>query len=189
MDSVWIYYHPNGKVLSRGNFKDDERQGITTYYAVDGSELFQKNYENGDLIAYRGLNTKNEFEAWVKYTGDESISFSYPSGKKAFEEHHKKGALTGSRKYYFQNGNLSQEYTFDSGDFHGAFASYYENGKVRMKGQYKWDELDGVLEYYNEDGTLQKTINFVLGVRNGKTAIYDKGVKVKEFDYWDNITK
>ncbi|RAV99403.1 toxin-antitoxin system YwqK family antitoxin [Pseudochryseolinea flava] len=189
MDSTWLYYHFNGKVSSSGNFVDDDRHGITTYYGPDGNPLYQKNYQDGDLIAYRGLGTNNEFGEWKKYTGNDLITFYYPSGKKAFEEKYVNGMLQGPRKYYYPTGNTYQEYLFNEGEYDGPFVFYYENGKPRVKGAYKLDELDGVVTYFNEDGTLLKTITYKEGIKNGKTILYNKGVKAKEYNLWNGMSK
>lgn len=189
LDSVWTYYHFNGKISVSGAFVDDERDGVTTYYGPDGNPIYQKNFEGGDLLAYRGLNANQEFGEWKKYTGNDAITFYYPSGKKAFEEKHEKGMINGVRKLYYPDGGIFQEFSFKDGNYEGPFVVYFENGKIQMKGVYKWDDLDGLMEIYNEDGTRRKSITYQLGVKDGKTILYNKGVKIKEYDFWNGITK
>jgi uncharacterized protein len=186
-DSVWTYYHANGKIQSIGNFAEDQRHGLTTYHGPDGSPLFQKMYDNGDLLAYRPRTTNNEWGEWKKFIGDEHIVYNYASGVKGCEESFKKGDVNGKRIYYYPNGKVFSDFSLLSGDYHGPYSIYYPNGKVMEKGNYKFDARDGVVEYFNEDGSLNKTETYSLGNYHGKSTLYNKGTKTKEITFWYGI--
>ncbi|MEO7988147.1 MAG: tetratricopeptide repeat protein [Chryseolinea sp.] len=186
-DSTWIYYFLKGGIASTSEFKDDEREGLTQLYSADGKVALEKMYAHGDLLSYRSVvdNTPGE---WIPFTGDASIVVKYSNGKTAYEENYKKGVLDGVRKVYFSSGQLYSEYHYALGDFTGPYVLYYPNGKVLEKGEYKLDQLNGLIEWFNENGSLNHTENYLLGSRQGKSTWYEKGVKVKEFNFWGGMT-
>ncbi len=186
-DSTWTYYSAIGNISHTSEFKNDEREGLTRQYGADGKVVLEKMFVNGDMISYRQVVDDKQGE-WITFTGDASIVVKYSNGKTAFEENFKKGVLEGKRKIYFSTGQLYSEYQYTLGDYIGPYTLYYPNGKVLEKGTYRLDELDGVVEWFNEDGSVNHQENFLMGSRQGKSIWYQKGIKVKEFNFWGGIT-
>jgi uncharacterized protein len=182
-DSTWTYYNESGKVSSTATYMRGERNGLSTTQNAEGGPAIEKMYLSDDLVAFRTMRADGTWSDWTKFTGNASIVAYYSNGAKAIEEEYKNGYITGPKRHYFSNGKVVSEFIFKNGDYEGPYVRYYANGKVREKGEYRSDELHGKLEWYNEDGTLSKTENYNYGVRTGKAATYQKGVK-KEYTFW-----
>lgn len=182
-DSVWTYYGLNGKISSVVNYLSDERHGIVIIYGTDGNPVLEKRYNNGMLLAYRMIE-KGTPGSWIKFSGNDEIKAYFENGKLAYHEKYENGVLQGIRREYYPTGTIYKEHTYKDGDYHGAYFINYPTGKPFEKGTYQYDQQDGILEVYNEDGTLLRKETFLLGARNGKTLLYSKGVKTKEFNFW-----
>ncbi len=186
-DSVWTYYHPNGKISSTAVFLEKEREGVSKYYTPEGSPMMEKLYSSGDLISFRTRKQGGSWTDWTKFTPDAKIAAHDDAGKIIYEETYKNSLRDGTWRLYYANGNKSYEYQYKDGDYNGPFVVYHANGKVRRKGQYLNDDLDGKIESYNEDGTLRKTEFYQFGNHHGVTTLYTKGVKTKEFTFYDDM--
>ena len=182
-DSTWVYHFPNGEISSIADFRNGDRNGITRNFGPEGIPLLEKLYIEGHLVGYREVNT----ETWKPFTGNAVIVVNYTNGKKAYEEEYKNGVLHGTKRIYSQNGNLYSEFNYVLGDFHGEYKIYHSNGKVMEKGMYKLDALDGPVEKYNDDGSVYMVERYIMGSRNGKAALYEKGKRKLEFDFYGGI--
>lgn len=76
------------------------------------------------------------------------------------EQHH---------KFYFDSGELQNEFTTINGLKEGESITYFTNGKVRFIKRYKNDKLHGVSELYRENGDLEVKSKF-----NNSNLIFDK---------------
>jgi len=186
-DSTWTYFYPDGKLSSTAEFFRDRRHGLTKFFAPDGSPSIEKNYDRGDLISYREMQSSGTWGEWKKFSGDAVIVAFYPSGSKSYEEQYVKGNLKGIKRISFANGKPYSEVTYENGDYNGPFGFYYANGKPRKKGAYSYDELHGKIEYFNEDGSLMRSEDFIEGSLTGKVILYSKGVKTKEYNFWGGL--
>jgi antitoxin component YwqK of YwqJK toxin-antitoxin module len=185
-DSTWVYYFPNGKISSRGEYRNGDRHGITIIYGADGTPLLQKFYVDGNLTGYREISHSAKSE-WKPFKGDASIILTYPNGKKAYEENYKRGVLDGPKRIYYPDGNLYSEYNYVLGDYHGAYRLFYPGNKPMEKGVYELDELHGTIEKFNEDGSILLSEEYNMGLRNGKSVLYEKGQKKIEFEFYGGI--
>nr|HPM32316.1 hypothetical protein [Chryseolinea sp.] len=185
-DSVWTFYHLNGNISSTSEYKNDEREGITKQYDGDGKLVLEKNHINGDMISYRPV-VDGAYGEWIPFKSDASIVVKYSNGKIAFEENYKNGILEGVKRLYYSSGQLYSQFQYALGDYAGPYTLYYANGKILEKGNYILDEKNGEVEWFNEDGSLNHTENYLMGLRQGKSVWYEKGVKVREFNFWGGM--
>lgn len=185
-DSLWTYYHDNGNVSSRAWYRGGERNGVTIYYGPDGTALVEKMYRQGDLIAYRsainGADTK-----WIPFTGNGKITVNYANGNNAFSEEFKNGLQQGYDRLYYPDGKIYTEYQYNNGDLTGAYKAYHANGKMKESGSFQDDERNGKFEFYTENGTLERIETYSMGHQHGKSIVYNKGVKQKEFNFWNRV--
>lgn len=187
-DSLWTYYHDNGNVSSKALFKDDKRNGVTTYYAPDGTALVEKLFKQGDFIAYRPVINGSDAK-WTPFSGNGKIEISYANGSKAFAEEYKNGLPHGYDRLYYPDGKLFSEYQYDNGDLTGEYKAYHPNGKLKASGSFQDDERNGKFERYAEDGTTVSMETYKMGNHHGKSVLYNKGVKQKEFNFWNRVTE
>lgn len=183
-DSTWTYYFSNGEIASTANYRNDERNGISRYFAPDGTPLLEKFFVHDNLVGYRDISLSTKSMQWKQFTGNASITIHYGDGKKAYEEVYNNGVLSGAKRIYYPNGSLYSEINYVLGDYHGDYRIYYANGKVMEKGTFKLDELNGAVEKYNEDGTLHLVEHYVMGLKNGKSTLYEQGRKKMEFEFY-----
>ncbi len=185
-DSVWTYYFSDGTISSVVRYRKDEPHGISRYYSPEGAPLIEKMYLNGDLLAWRPINTDEENSTWIPFSGTAAIAVKNADGTVVYEETYKDGLRDGHKRLYFNNGKLHEEYQYSRGDFEGPFIVNYANGKVRERGVFKNDELQGKVETFNPDGTPLAVEQYNMGTRHGKATYFSKGAK-KEYTYWDGI--
>ena len=50
-DGYWEYYDDNGKLFSKGNYVNGKRDGYWEYYKNNGKLSSKGNYKNGELIS------------------------------------------------------------------------------------------------------------------------------------------
>jgi len=70
----------------------------------------------------------------------------------------KSGKLHGFYKYYFDNGNVRGEFSYQNGIQNGPFRMYHENGRIRMIGQSIQHRAHGLIMAYSEDGNSETQI-------------------------------
>jgi antitoxin component YwqK of YwqJK toxin-antitoxin module len=185
---VWLYYYRNGKLSISSNFIGDERHGISTYYTPDGVPILEKMFDHDDIVSYRIAAPNNAWGEWIPFKGNEKLQLKYANGTVAYIEEYEDGLRHGPRKTYYPNGKLCESYSYVKGNHEGPYELYFASGKLLEKGIYKMDEVEGKVETFNEDGTLYKTEEYKMGTRNGKAVLYSKGVKTKEYIFWDGTT-
>lgn len=187
-DSLWTTYYQHGTIFSISSYVNDKREGISQYFSTEGVLMLEKLFENDMIIAYRivDIGTGKPGE-WVAFTGNAKIECKFPDGKLAYQEVYKEGFIDGDKNIYFPNGKLYSHMSFSMGDYNGAYEIYYPNGKVFDSGTYVMDDLDGTRKVYNEDGSQMLMINYELGFRHGKSIIYKKGVKDREYTFWGDL--
>ncbi len=183
LDSVWTYYHDNGTVSSRGPWKNSEKHGSFIYYSPDGKTVVEKKFVHNDLVAYRSLTGAMPGE-WVAFTGNQTIDLTFPDGKPAWHQEYKNGLSNGVVREYYSNGVLYEENRYVNGDLEGDQKSYYQNGKLKQIEQYKFDDANGTDDYYDEEGNLIYTSQYKVGHLHGKFQLFEKGKKVKEYNFW-----
>jgi uncharacterized protein len=183
-DSVWTNYTADGVVSSRSAYSNGERNGVSQIFATDGTLIVEKRFIDGDLIDYRTMTKGGRLGRWETFSGNETILALYPNGNKAYEESYKNGLLHGSNHLYYPDGQLRYELRYEDGDNSGAYAIYFPGGRPQERGNYLKDNYDGVLEYFNDDGTLHLTETYRMGVRNGKSVLYEKNSPSMELNYW-----
>ncbi len=186
-DSLWTFYFGPGKIKSTIEYLNDERDGLTVIYAPDGSPAIEKQFESGDLIAYRAVTAAGTWSEWQKATPKFSLVAYYPSGKKSIEEQYANNYLDGVIKTYYPDGKLFSESTFVNGDYHGPVKTYHENGKLKSEAEFRHDERQGTTKTYYPDGSLRLTEDYVDGVYSGKVIVYKKGAKVREQNFWGGL--
>lgn len=82
-DSSYTSFYQNGKVKSKGNFKNDIPEGLWYYY-----------YESGLVKSYGKLNGTIKYGGWKYY---------YENGNISTEGSYKEGKKEGDWKYYFES--------------------------------------------------------------------------------------
>jgi uncharacterized protein len=182
-DSVWTFYHDNGAISSRGPWKAGEKHGTFVYHNDEGNPVVEKRYVHDEFIAYRSLTGPTPGE-WVAFTGTQKIEVTYPDGKPAWYQEYKDGRSHGVQREYNSRGVVYEERRLVHGERDGDQKLFYPNGKLKLLEQYKDDEAHGMEEYYDENGAPVYSAQYRFGHQHGKFLQYEKGKKIKEFNFW-----
>ncbi len=100
------------------------------------------------------------------YSGELKNYWGSDSTKLDFVHFFKEGKLVKS-KFYYQNGQVQEEYNFLCGALHGLQKFYYENGALSKIIPYRYGRTNGIGKLYDEKGTLRQEVTLI----NDSTAI------------------
>lgn len=172
----YISYFINGTVESKGNFFNNETNGIWEFF-----------YESGNLKMRGVLRQNSNLGVW---------EYFYESGQKSMEGELNGKSRAGVWKMYYENGNLKETGAYKANRRDGEWKTYYENGTT-LRGQItytddfgrytEFDPAGKVLSegpkmgsrqvghwrfYSSADGTLQSEGDFENSKRNGDWINY-----------------
>ena len=141
-------YHPgSGGVMALGNYVDQERDSVWTFYTEEGGPASRESYRKG---VKHGVSTV--------YYADGSVSEEV-----TFAD----GVKDGPWKQYYPNGNLRMEATVEDGiRYVGKFTTYYEDGIKRTEGKYVDGDREGSWYEFNDNGSVR----VITVYRNGHPA-------------------
>lgn len=140
-----IYYENSvGKLQEDSEYKDDMKNGVSSYFTINGDPVAEYQYVNNML---------------------QGVQRTYYPGKKIMSEQEFRDNLeNGFSKEYFENGKVKSEGIYIKGVLNGIWKEYNEEGSLVIQGNYvnglkegKWQELDG-------SGKVIKTTNYVKGL-------------------------
>lgn len=130
----------NGRLLGKGKYVNDNRQGNFTYYFFDGSPETEEYYKHG--------------------LRDSSYRDYYYGGKLRIEGQYKLGDKAGVWKYYRSDGYVSSVEEYRDGELNGLKIYYHRNGKKDYEIPYVDGERNGIAKRYSEDGELMYLVEF-----------------------------
>ncbi len=111
------------------------------------------------------------------------------------------GQLQGDFKYYFKNGNLSEQGRVEHGKFDGPRIFYFENAKVSKIQRFQNGNLQGLWEEFFENGQIQNRRSFDKGKLHGteesfndqgkltRRACYIEGSSTEDFSLFEKEPK
>lgn len=154
----WIEYHDNGKVKSKGDFKNGLPVGEFLYYSESG-RLQAKN-----VFAENGMDVVTEIYS--------------EKGKVVATGFYKNKKRDGEWRYFDENEDvmiLVENYSF--GVLNGHWVSYYRTGEPQFEGEYKDGIKIGKWVTYDPEGN-------VISIDNHEVENYNapelEGVELKE---------
>lgn len=134
-------YHPNGKKMAQGLYKEQKKDSLWKYYHSTGyliaEEFYRKGQKSGTAKVYFEDGDVLEETNWVNGKQDGVWKEYYLSTKKPkFSINYKDGLRQGETKFF------------------------YESGELRGTGFYKNSHRDGAWYYYGQDGSLLRKITY-----------------------------
>lgn len=133
----YIVKHPDGHILEKAIYQDDQLTDRRILFYSNGSPELIEHYKNG---LFHGIYTSY-----------------YDNGSKKYEVPYVDNVMTGIYTGYYTSGHKKEEVTFAHNEENGPFTEYYENGQKKWEGTYKNGENEvGLLLNYNEEGELIK---------------------------------
>ncbi len=180
----WQKPYPNGKLMYKGEFKDNKPVGIMKRYYENGTiqAIMQFDdtgeytkaklyYEDGELSAEGNFHQMQKDSVWRYY--------SYYSGALVSEETYTNGVKNGKQLNYFDDGQVSEEITWQNNSKEGPWIQYFPNGKEKMKANYSFNTLNGRYYFYYENGLIMILGNYDENKRQGPWVFYDEKGKEK----------
>ncbi len=140
-------FYANQKLAATGNYYQQKKDSIWTYYGSDNMvisiESYKKGIKHGKFITY--------------YAGTQQISEV---------KNYKDGVEHGIWRKYFSSGKVRLETKLKEGKRNGLFYVYYDSGRVRVEGHYVNDLRSKTWIFYQDDKADSK--KFEIEYINGK---------------------
>ena len=93
------------------------------------------------------------------------------------------GKLDGTKKVFFENGEIAEIAQYKDGQLHGISKIYGESGKLLEETNYSNDKLNGKAVYYNLDGDIKAKGTFKDNLKIGIWEYYANGELSKKVDH------
>jgi antitoxin component YwqK of YwqJK toxin-antitoxin module len=115
----------------------------------------------------------------------EVVTEAYPDGAKKVVQYFKKDqTLPFKEIQYYQDGVKMMEGTFVDGKRNGKWYYWYPDGQLWTEGTYEMEIEQGYKVVFHENGKKYYEGNFIDGNRSGIWKFYDtNGILLKEIDY------
>jgi antitoxin component YwqK of YwqJK toxin-antitoxin module len=173
----WVFYHPNGKVEQKGKYdKKGKAQGGWKWFYESGHLLREENYRNnlqdGTMTEYS--DTGKVITKGDYIDGQKEGPWMFELADYRDEGSYKDDKRDGEWKHYYtDNGKVRFVGKFIDGVPDGDQVYYYPNGKEKQTGKYVGGQKEGEWKFFDESGYLFLTILF----KNDIEIRFD-GVKV-----------
>ena len=87
----------------------------------------------------------------------------------------------------YRNGHLRSTQEYIDGLDHGEWTFYFNDGQIQTQGTFEKGKRIGVWEYFHENGELKQKSHYKNGLKNGEWIEYSKdGIKIKSSLYENN---
>ena len=188
---AWQKLDARGRIVYKGQFKDNIPFGVFTYYYEDGkvrtlitysedgtSSSSVSYHPNGKKMAEGGYIKTKKSGTWKYYNDLESLSAEefyknglpvdtwktyYDEGKLLEECPYENGLKEGTCRQYFSDSSLKSEVRFRKGKCEGPAFFNYPNGKTMLTGQFRYDKREGLWKAYKDTGEPENEIEYLKG--------------------------
>lgn len=189
MQGEWVYYHPNGTVREKSNYRNDVLEGLSEFWYDNGERRTVMHYTagklNGEFEEYSfhgGLETRGNY---LNGKPNGPITIYHDNDAVQYETSYLNGKLNGDLRSYYNNGKVASEVKLTAGKKNGPAKDYYRNGTLQSEGAYKNDMQSGTWKEYYSDGQLAREGTYKTpGKREGVWKEYHRNGKlVREASY------
>lgn len=180
-----------------GNYKDGEKQGIWTFYDLDGELIaqgeLQGNNQVGNWLEKRReifisqasiINHGNIETSKVYYLESHYTQNGLRNGKstgyqtqaketKMIEIDYQNGLKNGTRIMYYPDGKLHIKADFAQGKRNGLYEAWAKNGKKIMETSFKDDLFHGKFTKWTATGKVHYAGKYIDGKMEGDWIYYD----------------
>ena len=150
------------EILFKGEYLNNERNGIGKEYNYLQQVIFEGEYKNGkrngkgkeyynkNKLKFEGVFLNGKKWEGIGYDTEKNIIYQLEKGK-------------GYIKEYDYSGNLSFEGNYIDGELKGNVKEYYSDGKISFEGEYSLNKRNGFGKEYYYDGKLKFDGKFLYG--------------------------
>jgi len=148
-----VVYSQNGLIRVRGNYRDDRRHGLWTFYFEETSTLQAVEFYENDRLQGKQ-------------------SYYYPNGRlrhtAVYENDEKKGIW----EWFTEEGILEARIEYKS-DYRG-LAAFYRKGILACHGAIVNEYRSGIWKFYDEKGLPLYSLTYRRGIPFGNYETYNK---------------
>ncbi|MFP2995933.1 hypothetical protein ABN763_08480 [Spongiivirga sp. MCCC 1A20706] len=157
--------------------KKSKAQPVATRFFKKESNVVEVKFYSlsGKLISKGNLVGKERDGVWEFYQKDGKTLLS--------KEVYSKGVLNGDFEVYYDNGQLSESFTYDNGLKDGPSKKYAPNKAIIHEVVYVKGKLRGPATYYGADGSVSIKGEYAADRKAGLWKYYEGNKLVKEVDY------
>jgi antitoxin component YwqK of YwqJK toxin-antitoxin module/Tfp pilus assembly protein PilF len=181
------YYEHNGKPYRVMSIVNNERHGITDYFAPDGNLMYRLRFANNCMKGISWKKTDGSFTTESKIDSSTTlITAYYPNGKVSASISMHKGLYTGKMRTYYSGGSLLNESEYTDDCITGVRKEYYPDGKLRAFTTYANDCLNGLQTLYHPNGIKALEGYNLNDSRHGAWHCYDeqgKMIQILHYEY------
>jgi antitoxin component YwqK of YwqJK toxin-antitoxin module len=178
-DGYTSYYYPDGKLKMEIPFVNGQEQGLAKEYSTDGNIITLIEYKRGFVIDRLKINRRdhNNLKQGRWYT-------FYGNGNIHMEGNYQDDLKEGYFKEYAENGDLISVDKYVK-DVKQAEAQeirkldikneYYPDGKIKASGTYRNETPEGIYREYNTMGQIIRSLVYDMGTIIGEGIVKEDG--------------
>jgi len=165
-EGEWLFFYPDGKIMAKEMYKEDELSGKSNSYFPDGKLSSTENwvedlqedsafyYHNNGTLNRKGIYEKGVYQGlWLTF---------FENGKLSQTVYYVDGLPEGPSKNWYESGLIQEEGFYENGKKHGQFVFYVEKkgSPIGLISNYKKDKEVGVWIYFNKRGNIERLQRF-----------------------------
>lgn len=176
-DSLYLVrsYFLDGNVYSNVWYRNDQLDGVATFYSSIGKIQYILIYKNGK--AYTLVNSfdlkGNKNDGGTLKNGSGTLKIYHPiTGNLIYSSNYKNSYRNGECSSFYSDGLAQLKMAFKNDTSIGEYVEYYHTGKVKERGNVNMFTSTGNVEKYYSNGKLMSKDNWENGVQ----------IEYKEYD-------
>lgn len=181
---AWNNWDQDGKLKSTFHYRNGKKDGSYIVYNSTGGVLSEGQYKAGELDGLQKIEMEDGSRTEIPYENGKRSGVErswYPGGELAVEAPWVDGEQEGSVTYYFESGAVHSSIPYYKGKREGVHKTFHETGAPQGEEQYRDDELNGPSEFRRIDGTPEMALNYRDGKLDGIQIWYNgSGKKSRE---------
>lgn len=197
---VATHYHRNGKIMSRGEYRqgtneegqpDKVRDGEWKFYDEDGYLKSVENYrlgaKNGASTTYYDTGKVLRVETFENGKQEGKFTEYYENGRVRAIRNYRNGTFHGEMKIFAADGTSILQGTYENGRQHGIWIEFNDSGKIKMTTKYNQGEVvatrreNGEFTDYHPNGIPKSHYTYENGKKNGPFSVwFEQGEWVRE---------
>ena len=191
LDGEYIAYHANGKIKTKGSYRDNRSIGEWEYFFENGAIKMRGNleedgttgrweyyFENGQKSMEGVLTSGKRNDLWAFYYEQGGVK-----SKGSFSD----GKRNGPWQYFNEDGTLKAEASYK--DDKGIYTEFYRSGATRASGMNNEGKSDSLWTYFYEGGGMKAKGNYKDGLKNGNWQyFYENGKPSSKGNYKNGLS-
>ena len=171
LDSLWNFYNDKGEKVLSIYYKEGKKHGERTLYSED--EFTVEQWRHDSII--NAVQTYYYPDSLLK----KSTPYEHGRPHGLEKEFNKSGVVTAITMFY-RGAMMRREFINRTDNFgfkQGNWKFFWENGNMQMEGTYQNDKRNGFFKYYDEEGNflrVEKYTNDQLQEDAPETKVLDK---------------